>query len=726
MNAHLREDSDSDENDVLNSISVASRMLEKDLTRASVVHMLELNEVNRGDAEDDADIESAFGESQLKASVLQRVQSEAKLRKLAEMDTGNRNPDAAEDLFERIPDPYMQYTSFQRIEITTTDDDIDRETREVCELIRKCLALRTKWVNVTDVDAALSRRLSEESIHSPRSSQFRHREELAYDPFSRPMTATSSHHFKMENGVVQVYARDDLNTEPLFSVRSMAEYYRDLFELKRIINFGPVKSLCYKRLQLLEARFNLHTLLNAERELMAQKTVPHRDFYNIRKVDTHVHHSACMNQKHLLRFIKSRLRNSPGEIVIHRDGKYMTLSEVFRSLNLTAYDLSVDTLDMHACNTFHRFDRFNLKYNPAGQSRLREIFLKTDNHINGKYLAEITHEVMSDLQANKYQLVEWRISIYGRKASEWNTLANWFYTNRLASPHVRWMVQIPRLYFLYRKSNEIKNFQEMLECIFLPLFEVSRAPSSNPALHYFLETMVGFDCVDDESKVEPLRAERGKNLPFPSDWTNENNPPYDYWCYYIHANLSVLNAFRSEKGLSTFSFRPHSGEAGDPEHLAATFLTANGINHGITLRKAVALQYLYYLTQIGIAMSPLSNNRLFLDYHRNPFPIYHARGLNVSLSTDDPLLLHYTKDPLVEEYSVAAQVWKLSSADICEIARNSVLQSGFEHEFKKHYLGKKYSLPGAQGNDIRMTNVPDIRVNYRHETLASELAFIQN
>ena len=41
------------------------------------------------------------------------------------------------------------------------------------------------------------------------------------------------------------------------------------------------------------------------------------------------------------------------------------------------YDLNVDTLDMHADkNTFHRFDRFNLKYNPFGQSRLREIFIK--------------------------------------------------------------------------------------------------------------------------------------------------------------------------------------------------------------------------------------------------------------------------------------------------------------------------------------------------------------
>lgn len=36
-----------------------------------------------------------------------------------------------------------------------------------------------------------------------------------------------------------------------------------------------------------------------------------RDFYNVRKVDTHIHHSASMNQKHLLRFIKSKLKKSP-------------------------------------------------------------------------------------------------------------------------------------------------------------------------------------------------------------------------------------------------------------------------------------------------------------------------------------------------------------------------------------------------------------------------------
>jgi len=54
-------------------------------------------------------------------------------------------------------------------------------------------------------------------------------------------------------------------------------------------------------------------------------------------------------------------------IVIFRDGKDMTLSEVFESLQMTSYDLSLDILDVHADNsTLHRFDRFNLKYNPCG------------------------------------------------------------------------------------------------------------------------------------------------------------------------------------------------------------------------------------------------------------------------------------------------------------------------------------------------------------------------
>ena len=67
----------------------------------------------------------------------------------------------------------------------------------------------------------------------------------------------------------------------------------------------------------------------------------------------------------------------------------------------------------------HRFDRFNTKYNPLGQSRLREIFLKTDNLIKGRFLAELTREVFDDLEATKYSMAEYRLSIYGRGRDEW-------------------------------------------------------------------------------------------------------------------------------------------------------------------------------------------------------------------------------------------------------------------------------------------------------------------
>jgi len=97
-----------------------------------------------------------------------------------------------------------------------------------------------------------------------------------------------------------------------------------------------------------------------------------------------------------------------------------------------------------------------------GESRLREIFLKTDNLIKGRYLAELTKEVMSDLQDSKYQMAEYRISIYGRSPNEWSKLADWFCSNKVFSPNVRWLIQIPRLYGVYKASGLVKNFADFI------------------------------------------------------------------------------------------------------------------------------------------------------------------------------------------------------------------------------------------------------------------------
>lgn len=165
----------------------------------------------------------------------------------------------------------------------------------------------------------------------------------------------------------------------------------------------------------------------------------------------------------------------------------------------------------------------------------------------------------------------------------------------------------------------------------------------------------------------------------------------------------------------------------------------------------------------------------------------------------------------MEEYSIAAQLWKLSSCDMCELARNSVLMSGFpdkvslsqsrcvashvvaqrrrstlqkfavrcstslyvaahrlhrstsraahecrslqvininlafvslrlcrcdrrvcvlviylHYQTKEHWIGKNYREEGVASNDIEKTNVPDIRVVYRYNTLVAELKRLFN
>eukprot|EP00658_Telonema_sp_P-2_P008717 TRINITY_DN13295_c0_g1_i4.p1 TRINITY_DN13295_c0_g1~~TRINITY_DN13295_c0_g1_i4.p1 ORF type:complete len:302 (+),score=100.59 TRINITY_DN13295_c0_g1_i4:125-1030(+) len=271
---------------------------------------------------------------------------------------------------------------------------------------------------------------------------------------------------------------------------------------------------------------------------------------------------------------------------------------------------------------------------------------------------------------------------------------------------------------VYRKSGAVQSFEELLRNLFDPLFQVSRDPSSNPALHWMLQQVTGFDSVDDESKMEvPIT----QSMPTAEKWTAPDNPSYTYYLYYMHVNILSLNELRKAQGLNIFTFRPHCGEAGDYCHNVSGFMLGHHINHGITLRRCPGIQYLFYLAQVGVAMSPTSNNTLFLPYTKNPFPMYFRQGLNVSLSTDDPVQFHHTREPLMEEYNMVGQFYKLSSVDQCELARNSVLQSSFEHNVKQHWLGDKYHK-GV--NEITKTNVPPTRIEFRRDTLRDELHLI--
>ncbi|XP_032446077.1 AMP deaminase 3b isoform X1 [Xiphophorus hellerii] len=547
------------------------------------------------------------------------------------------------------------------------------------------------------------------------------------DPYSMEgIPENLNYELKMKDGIVHVYA----NAEALKQEQALSLPYPDLetftIDLSHVLAMiadGPTKTYCHRRLNFLESKFYLHEMLNEMAEMKELKRVPHRDFYNVRKVDTHIHAAACMNQKHLLKFIKLSYQKEADRVVLEKGSEKITLEEVFRKLNMDPYDLTVDSLDVHAGRqTFHRFDKFNSKYNPVGASELREIYLKTDNYIKGEYFARLVKEVAAELEESQYQYAEPRLSIYGRSPSEWENLATWFIQQKVHSPNMRWMIQVPRIYDIFRSKKLVPNFAKMLENIFLPLFEATINPQKHKIIHVFLKYVTGFDSVDDESKHSDHMF--SYKSPKPEEWIEDNNPPYTYYLFYMYANIMVLNNLRKERGLNTFQFRPHCGEAGSLTHLVSAFLTADNISHGLNLKKSPVLQYLYYLAQVPIAMSPLSNNSLFLQYSKNPLREFLHKGLCVSLSTDDPMQFHYTKEALMEEYAIAAQLWKLSTCDLCEIARNSVLQSGLSHQEKKHFLGSNYLQDGPEGNDIRRTNVAQIRMAYRHETLRNELSFL--
>ena len=103
-------------------------------------------------------------------------------------------------------------------------------------------------------------------------------------------------------------------------------------------------------------------------------------------------------------------------------------------------------------------------------------------------------------------------------------------------------MQVPRLYDIYRSSGGVSCFQDILDNLFRPLFEVTISPASHPDLHSFLQYVFGFDSVDDESKPENPMFD--SDVPTPDQWSDADNPPYSYYLYYMYANITALNHLR--------------------------------------------------------------------------------------------------------------------------------------------------------------------------------------
>jgi len=270
---------------------------------------------------------------------------------------------------------------------------------------------------------------------------------------------------------------------------------------------------------------------------------------------------------------------------------------------------------------------------------------------------------------------------------------------------VLWAVQCPRVYHVWKKMG-MKNFGELLTNFFGPIFEATKEPEKHPELADLLTKIRCIDTVDNEAINDGYDVSK---YPPASEYDKAESPPYSYFHFYFWANLRAVNFLREAKGMNSLRLRPHAGEAGPWHHLGTTFLFCDGISHGINLEHNPVLQYLYYIGQIGISVSPISNACLFVPYAKNPFPQLFKRGLCVTLTTDDPLQFHMSSQPQLEEYTTAKHAWNLSMTDLSEIARNSVLISSMSDEDADKLIG---------GDDpCDASNIPRRRFDFRHEEL---------
>merc|ERR1711964_83563 len=85
---------------------------------------------------------------------------------------------------------------------------------------------------------------------------------------------------------------------------------------------------------------------------------------------------------------------------------------------------------------------------------------------------------------------------------------------------------------------------------------------------------------------------------------------------------------------------------------------------------------------------------------------------------------HSSAQPLTEEYTTIKNQWPLSDTDIAEVARNSVLQSGFTDDKKKELISEYYKWGGVAGNDPLKTDIPARRAAFRHEVRLEEYYWI--
>jgi AMP deaminase len=382
--------------------------------------------------------------------------------------------------------PYREHLSFTRSLIFYGEGSITHEHERACKYIQESRELRKKY-NGGTATIIVDR-------------------ELLKDP-------NLTFQFGSD-GVIELY-HDAVLTETgdkktLIQVPNITTFHKDYSRLSELVHDGAMRSYCFQRLQLLSTAFKMHASTNGAVEMQEQSNLLGTDFYRTLKIDNHIHAAAANSAKQFVEFVRHKL-DTEGDTVMSEDGK--TLCQVFQDAGLDKDHLTIDAFAVLAdYSVYQRFDNFNEKYSPFRLAAMRRIFLKTTNYIDGRYFAELLKIVLNRLETSKghNSASEMRLSIYGMERHEWKDLAHWMlkdweggdFPGTVLSTHNRWLIQIPRLWRIYRTKAGAVSFLEMLENIFIPIFEATLYPDQHPEVAEMLNHIVGFDSVDDEGSHE--------------------------------------------------------------------------------------------------------------------------------------------------------------------------------------------------------------------------------
>ncbi|MEO5704187.1 MAG: adenosine deaminase [Candidatus Limnocylindrales bacterium] len=152
------------------------------------------------------------------------------------------------------------------------------------------------------------------------------------------------------------------------------------------------------------------------------------------------------------------------------------------------------------------------------------------------------------------------------------------------------------------------------------------------------------------------------------------------------ANMRVLREAADRLGLG---FQVHAGEMAPPESIteALDILGADRIGHGVQAIHDPALLDRLVREQVPLDVCPSSNVRigLFPTLETHPVAEFWRRGVNMTISSDDPPFFHTT---LTDELRHVVRLAGLTRSDLADLQRRAIRVSFASKTIKADVLAR--------------------------------------